>query len=191
MSLLPALAASRSIASYSSVGATKSSIPKVSTPTWTGLKLRSQHADDSIDQERRAAICGPSETGLALDEGHGKAPLSLGKTRTALGAALPLTARCPIPAVFLFVLGDCAPVCQKATGVRSSCNRTFVQFRLGRSSRRSDLATGLPPGGTRDRQNGTRRMQRFLRARRSSAGMGASRVDRGLGVMSTLCDADR
>ncbi len=42
------------------------------------------------------------------------------------------------PAVFLAFAGDCAPCLEKGTGVRSSRNRTFVQFCLEGSSR--------PPG---------------------------------------------
>jgi hypothetical protein len=56
------------------------------------------------------------------------APLSFWQDPTASTGSSTSHSALPAPAVFLFVLGDCAPVCRKATGERGSRNRTFVQF---------------------------------------------------------------
>ena len=65
---------------------------------------------------------------------HGSAPF-VGASKRHIAGSPTSHSALPTPLPFPIHPGDCAPVCQKANGRRSSRNRTFVQIWNSRSSR--------------------------------------------------------
>jgi hypothetical protein len=88
----------------------------------------------------------PPEGNQPLDQDMVGLPLSYlatWYTKTASLAALPLTVCCLVPCRFLLTPGT-APRVPKATGSRSSRNRTFVHLRDNPSSpRKTPRSSGL------------------------------------------------